>query len=205
MKTQRVFSVLVLAISFIFAGFECHAQDTASSKPMSFGLGYYRYVSGSGHGTGNVPVLLLERGKSRLLLGPNFQNVHSAHLSGAYAGYEYTFTVGDYGEELFVNSNVIYHQSAYLSKKFVAAENKLHSPYGSNAYSEEFKNLKFRTVEYYIGLGLRKEIEENFKFSAAIDVGGYSTLWKSDPKIKLYFRNPSDICLMLQAGLTYQF
>lgn len=201
MKSQRLLSMLVLAVSFIFFGSECRAQDEVKSKAVSYGFGYYRYISGSGHGTGNVPVFLVEKGKSRFMLGPNFQNTHS-HLSGAYAGYEYTMTVGDQGEELFINGIAVYHQSAYLSRRFV--ENEQYADHLYRIKQEGLEDLRFRTVEYYFGFGLREEVEENLKIFASINVGGYRTLWQSNPQTKLFLRSPSDISLMLETGITYQ-
>ncbi len=202
MKTCKTVNMLILAIFSIFSGLECRAQDEAVKKPLSFGFGYYRYVSGSGHGTGNVPVLLLEKGRSRFLLGPNFQSAH-AHFSGGYASYEYAITAGNHGGELFMNGTVVYQHVAYLSRRFVEYESRLAYAYGTHA--KEIENLRFRTVEYYFGFGLRHEIEESLTVFGMINVGGYSTLWRNYPEVLLYVRSPSAMCLMLGAGMTYQF
>ncbi len=164
-----------------------------------FGIEAVSTITGSGHGTQYSPRIFYKHQKSTISIGSIIQK-QKMHLSGWQAEYQYHLSGNNKGEaseryELFCFINSIYN-NGYLSSNEIKKEEML-----SSDKSNSYINFKYKTVENYIGFGLKLKLINNLWWSNAVGFGGYYSFENNN---NMYHEQQS-VSLLLRTGLSFHF
>lgn len=206
-KRKRIISILIgksmiSAISFFLFMGNSFAQDGLPPHHTSVGISLRTEVCADGYGGKYLPGLFVTKGRKYYGLSAVLQTRNS-NLAGFQFNYNYALTGEvvscDRSEpELYFSFAASYHHNGMLGKRAIKDEGM------ANPASCEFDvaNACFKSVEAFVGFGLKLELFKNFKWSNAIGVGGYTSLFT--PIRGLYYES-SALGLRLSTGVTYSF
>lgn len=162
-----------------------------------FGIEATSSVTGSGQGAQHSPRVFYKYQKSAVAIGPIIQK-QGLNFSGLQIEYQYNLYGDDHdiitdNLELFCFINSIYNNTV-LSKNEIKREGIL-----SSDKSNSFINFKYKTVENYIGLGLRLKITNDLLWLNAIGFGAYYS-FENNHNV---YHNQKGVALLLRTGLVY--
>jgi hypothetical protein len=124
-----------------------------------------------------------------------------------FAGLQFNYNYALTGEvvncnknepELYVSFSMAYHHKGMLGRRALRDERMANPAAGEI----DLDNLCFQSVEVFAGFGLKLELFKNFKWSNAVGVGGYTSLYT--PVKNLYYESTA-LGLRLTSGFSYAF
>ena len=188
-NSTKMIVIFIISVAAYFNGF---AQN-------KFGIEAVSTITGSGHGTQYSPRIFYNHQKSTISIGAIIQK-QKPHLSGAQIEYQYSLYGGDQDIrnerlELFCFINSIYNY-AYLGKNEIKREESLCSD-----KNKSFIDFKYKTIENYVGVGLKLKITNNILWSNAIGLGVYHSFENNDNN----YHAQQDFVILLRTGLSVSF
>jgi len=182
---------------FLVAFMVSISNQTLSQTSTKLGLTLSRSSSGNGFGSFYDPGVSLQINKNQFDFTANIQH-RKMNFRGGQLTYIYNIFEGenDPGNRigLFVFSSVRYISNAYLSKNWVALEQRV-----APESNVSFSSLTFNCIEAYAGFGAKCSISNRLKLHSSIGMGGWGTL-SGNKKI---YRDYASQSLTLKVGFTY--
>lgn len=216
-----VITFVLLVLFLLLSAGEAKAQSPIKGK---IGVSISSTVTGSGHGTNYSPQIHYNFKNNSISVGPNIQK-RKSNLSGVQFNYERTvcsrrddtefedeeafdslfisesfeddfYSNQPYNKrvELFVTANTIYHHAGNLNQETITGEPDSKNP------TIDLSTMKYKTLESYVGFGLRIRLNDNLKWNNSIAYGGYIS-----SKGPCVFRMQKDVSLLLRTSLCYTF
>jgi len=189
-KRNRIL-ILVLVILLVQKGI-------GQSSAIKYGVSISRSSSGNSFGPFYNPGAIVKVRNNQFELAANIQQ-RNTRFSGAQFTHEYIYFGGDEAVEektqLFVFYNMKLITNASLNRRNAYIERR-----NSPESKVNFDNLRFTTMEAYIGFGLKLKLTEHLKLASLIGIGAWSTL---SGESNLLCRDYKSMSLTLKIGVSY--
>lgn len=195
------YTTIVTRIGVLFLFIIVLSAGRLTANPITAGLRLSSGVSCNGFGTTFGASAVVGYGSHTFLLGTSIQK-QKPHFSGVQANYQYTFahTRNQYSGKPgrlalygFLNAG---YSNSYLGKNMCAMERSAQDA----EVNPELESIRFRTVEGYVGLGLKIRLGSYFRFGNEIGFGGYNVL--NAPAMSYY--DTKAVGLVLRTSLSFE-
>lgn len=168
MKTEKNYSSLLKKTIFtiILTG---SLNALIGQSGSTWGISACTQVSANGYGGEYNPALFLKKGRMTWFAGPTIQN-QKFNVSGGKVAFNYALNDMQEDEtnlELYAFANAAYHWNALMGRTTLRNEEMSNSEYQGPC----FKEITFKSVEVFAGVGLNYRIFKNISWTNAIGLG----------------------------------
>lgn len=194
-KAMKTLTNKLLAILFVLTQLSVYAQRN-DFRNLSCDLGVQNIVTGSGHGILRSPYVLIQHKTNAISVGLNIQGKMNNHVSGINVSYKKLFDVESMRQTLYAEYTLIYHKSAYLSKR-------LQQVFSHHELS--YSNIRFSTIGHYAGFGSSVTLFKHLNLNAGLGFGYYQTLKGGEQIDEEYqrLRTNKNFSLMIKYGISF--
>jgi hypothetical protein len=194
MLTKKLF---LLSIFFTVIVQNAISQKYPLIPKSHFGISVSGIATADGFGLQFSPSIYYRSNRSSCMLGAIIQK-QKMNVSGAQFTFEYTLMKVEEDElkrlELFCFLSGMYQANALLGKNALWLENRVNPEHSVNT-----SHFRFKTLEAYLGFGLRTKVCKHIQWVNCIGFGGYKSFEFPD---HLYYAK-HNVGLICKTGISF--